>query len=98
MNSFKRRSQLRGKSSKDIPSIADRHDQSIHGASTIYINESLTPYRRKLFGKINEFKRSRGWKHIWSVNGKILLRHTDNSEVVGFVTFEDFDQFLDRLS
>jgi hypothetical protein len=61
---FKRRSQLRGKSLKDIPSIADRHEQSIDGASTIYINESLTPYRRKLFGKINEFKRSRGWKHI----------------------------------
>jgi hypothetical protein len=28
-------SQLRGKSSKDIPSIADWHDQSIHGATTI---------------------------------------------------------------
>ena len=35
-------------------------------------NESLTPYRRKLFGKINEFKRTNKWKYIWTVNGKIL--------------------------
>jgi hypothetical protein len=57
-------------------------------------NESLTPYRRKLFGKINEFKHTNKWKYIWTVNGKILLRQTDDSNVLGFTTCDEFDQFL----
>ena len=48
---YKRRSQLTGKKSKDIPCIANEYGKSIHESNKIYINELLTPYRRKLFGK-----------------------------------------------
>ena len=91
---YKRQRQLTGKKSIDIPCVANEYGKSIYESNKIYINESLTPYRRKLFGKINEFKRTNKWKHIWSVNGKILLRQTDDSSVVGFTTYEEFDQFL----
>ena len=87
---YKRRRQFTGKKSIDIPCVANEYGESIYESNKIYINESLTPYRRKLFGKINEFKRTNKWKHIWSViNGKILLRQTGDSSV-------EFDQFLNK--
>ena len=44
-----------------------------------YINESLTLIRKKLLGQVkNEFKRANMWRHLWTVNGKILLRQRDS--------------------
>ena len=48
--------------------------KSIFSDNKIHINESLTTYRKRLFGKINTFKQQRNHKFLWTANGKILLR------------------------
>jgi hypothetical protein len=75
---YKRRSKLIGKKSKDIPSVAKEYGKTIHESNSIFINESLTSCRKKLLGRVNEYRRSNRWKHIWTINGKILLRQSDN--------------------
>ena len=48
--------------------------KSVFSDNKIHINESLTTYRKRLFGKINTFKQQRNHKFLWTANGKILLR------------------------
>ena len=47
---------------KDIPGLGS------DGGGRVYISESLTPSRKKLFGEINKIKKSRKWKIIWTQN------------------------------
>ena len=68
-------------------SIADR-------PTKIYINESLTAYRRRLFGKLNSFKNINKWKYLWTTNGTIHLRQMDSSQTFHFNTMEDFEEFV----
>ncbi len=91
---YKNRSKLIGKKSKDVPLIASEYGKNIHESENIYINESLTLIRKKLLGRVNEFKRANKWRHLWTVNGKILLRQTDSSKVFDFTTNDQFEQFL----
>ena len=49
--------------------------KSVFSDNKIHINESLTTYRKRLFGKINTFKQQRNHKFLWTANGKILLRN-----------------------
>ena len=51
--------------------------KSIFSDSKIHINESLTTYKKRLFGRINTFKQQRNYKFLWTANGKILLRDLD---------------------
>ena len=90
---YKARNKLKSKRSKDLPSV---NADSSHKASkaAIHINESLTPYRKKLFAKILEFKKRNDFKFLWTINGKIMLRESDQSGVHTFTTFEQFDNFV----
>jgi len=56
---------------KDIP-------PSMNNA--IFVNESLTPYNRKLYLEARIFKRENNYKYVWVKAGKIFLKKTDNSE------------------
>ena len=89
---YNSRGKIFGKLAKDIPLISETNTI---GDSKIFINESLTKYRKRLFGRINEFKRTNTkWKYIWTVNGKICLRQSENSTVYNFSTSEQFEEFL----
>jgi hypothetical protein len=92
------RKNLKSKRIKDLPSIAENSVfQSMLSTTTrIHMNESLTPYRKRLFGRILEFKRECKFKHIWTVNGKIMLPETDDSPTLSFVSHEKFDHYLDQ--
>ncbi len=61
---YQRRGRLAGKTSKDLSSIAQNQDQRLT-SNKIYINESLTAYRKQLFGKIIQFKRANHFKYIY---------------------------------
>lgn len=91
---YKQRNKLAGKKTKDLPSVAKEFGKSVHNADNIFISESLTPYRKKLFGRINEYKRNNKWKYLWTVNGKILLRESDSSRVFGFTTNQECEDFV----
>ena len=91
---YKQRSKLHGKDTSCLPSVAAELGKSIADRPTkIYINESLTAYRRRLFGKINSFKNTNKWKYLWTTNGTIHLRQTDSSQTFHFDTMEDFEEF-----
>ena len=91
---YKQRSKLHGKDTSCLPSVAAELGKSIADRPTkIYINESLTAYRRRLFGKINSFKNTNKWKYLWTTNGTIHVRQTDSSQTFHFDTMEDFEEF-----
>ena len=63
---YKRRNQLIGKTVKDLPSVKSQVSNSneTRGPKKIYINESLTGYRRQLLGRINKFKKEKNFKFL----------------------------------
>ena len=67
--------------------------ESIPSGSKIRINESLTVYRKRLFGKIHKFKQDNKFKFLWTGNGTIYLRESESSTVFRITTFEEFDHF-----
>ena len=90
---YKKRKNLKSKRYNDLQTVASA---GISHKAPIHINESLTTYRKRLFGRILEFKREHNYKFIWTANGKIMLRETDTSPTKCFVTFEKFDEFVDE--
>lgn len=51
------------------------------GKKPIYINESLTKDNRILLSKCKEFKKKNNIKFLWTRNGKILMRKSDNAQI-----------------
>ena len=92
---YKKRASLMRKSMKDLLSVAKKTGKSIQRVNKIYIDESLTSYRNRLFGRIRKFKKSNKFKFLWTVNGKISLRVSKTSTVYKFTTHEEFEEFLD---
>ena len=72
---YSKRKHLKSKRTKDLPSVAcEIESDAVSQKAQIHINESLTPYRRRLFGRLLQFKPNHGYKFIWTTNGKILLK------------------------
>ena len=53
---YKKKKNLIGKKSSLLPSVQAEMGKSVFSDNKIHINESLTTYRKKLFGRINAFK------------------------------------------
>ena len=66
--------------------------------SKIHISESLTGYRKQLFGRINDFKRKNHYKYLWTANGKIMLKAQDSSQTKSFATHEEFEDYIEQIS
>ena len=49
---------------------------------TIYVNEHLTSHNKNLFSLAKDKKKALHYKHLWTRNGKIFMRKTDESEVI----------------
>lgn len=52
---------------------------------TIYINESLSPYYRRLFKSTRQFCRDNNYKYCWVQDGRLLVRKTDSSRIFRIV-------------
>ena len=88
---YKHQKNLVGKNISHLPSVED-------GNGKIFINESLTSYRKRLFGRIREYKRNNNLKYLWTSNGKIMLKVNDTSPTQAFVTHEQFEDYFDQIS
>ena len=88
---YKHRKNLVGKNISHLPSVED-------GNGKIFINESLTSYRKRLFGRIREYKKKNNLKYLWTSNGKIMLKVNDTSPTQAFMTREEFEDYLDQIS
>ena len=90
---YKNRRRLVKVTSEKLPSISRSGSKS---KEKLFINESLTPYRKRLFGKINRFKKDNGFKFLWTQNGKILLKEHESSRTYSFTKESELNTFLDR--
>lgn len=48
----------------------------------VYINEALSPARRRLFAEARKAKKDNGYKFLWVRNGRILMRKDEKDEVI----------------
>ncbi|XP_046685349.1 uncharacterized protein LOC124371080, partial [Homalodisca vitripennis] len=48
----------------------------------VYINESLTPMKRKLMAEARKFKRENNYQFVWVRDGRIFLRKEEASKVI----------------
>ena len=93
---YKKRKNLVGKNTSHLSSQSLAETSA--GNSKIYINESLTNYRKRLFGRIKEYKRMNNVKYLLTSNGKIMLKVNDASATEAFTTHEEFEDYLDQIS
>ena len=96
---YSKRKNLKSKRTKDLPSVVCEPESAVvsHKAH-IHVNESLTPYRKRLLGRILQFKRHHNYKFIWTANGKIMMKKTESSSTKCFVTHGEFKEFFDELN
>lgn len=95
---FKKCKHLAGKNIRHLPSLQTEIGESISRSNKIYINESLTGYRKRLFRRIKEYKRKNNVKFLWTSNGKIMLKASETSATEAFTTHEHFEDYLDQIS
>ena len=95
---YKKRRNLIGKNISNLPSVQAAMGLAATSNNKIHINESLTGYRKQLFGRINDFKRKNNYKYLWTANGKIMLKAQDSSQTKSFVTHEEFEDYIEQIS
>ena len=86
-NFYSKRKNLANVKVKDLP------DLSLNSPNKVFISESLTPYRKKLFGNVNQVRKRLNWRFIWTNNGKIYTRESESTPIFAFETEEDFSKF-----
>lgn len=60
----------------------------------VYINESLSPARRRLFVLAREVKRSKNFKYLWVRGGKVFLRREDGAPVIHVTCQADLSKLI----
>lgn len=58
----------------------------------VYIQENLTLHDRELLRSIKAAAREKGYRYVWHVNGKVLVRKTDGARAVHVKNTEDFER------
>uniref|UniRef100_A0A8D8VWF8 PHD-type domain-containing protein n=1 Tax=Cacopsylla melanoneura TaxID=428564 RepID=A0A8D8VWF8_9HEMI len=57
--------------------------------SPLYVNEYLSPYYRKLFYEAKKIKNEKDYAYLWVRDGKILLKKTQDSNVMRLMCMGD---------
>lgn len=58
----------------------------------IFINEYLSRRKKQLLWKTRKFKLEKNYKFVWTKNGRILLRKTENSQIIQVHSQEDLEK------
>lgn len=58
----------------------------------IYVNEHLCPTLKQLLGTAIGRKRDHGWKSVWSYNGTIFAKQSDDAPIVRIQHHEDLSK------
>ena len=58
----------------------------------VFINENLSRESKALFKKANEIRKQKSWRYIWSNYGAILMRKSDDSQVLRIRSDKDLDR------
>lgn len=57
--------------------------------STIFINEPLCPYYKRLFYEANKIKTDKGYLYLWIKSGSILIKKDANSKIMKISCMDD---------
>ena len=57
------RRKLARKKAKDLPNL------NLSSEADVFVSESLTSFKKKLFGDVNKVKKHLKWKYIWTYKG-----------------------------
>jgi hypothetical protein len=72
---------------------------SMRGEDVVYINRSLTPRRRRIFGKARMLLKEGKIKHLWTdAVGRIKVRVVDGGEVLVLRSEADLQPFRDPVN
>ena len=78
--------------------IQDLPFLNLKSTENLYISESLTPYKKQLFSKVNKQKKKLKCKYIWTRSGIIFIKANKNSTTtLSFDTLEDLAKFQNEL-
>jgi hypothetical protein len=61
---------------------------------TVYVNEALTPARRRLLAAARQVRKDKNFRHLWVRGGKIFLRKEDGSTVIQVTCQADLDKIV----
>lgn len=64
----------------------------------LYVSESLTPLRKKLFGLVNDARKQLKWKFIWTNNGKVYVKKNEESGTTIIDSSDDLNKFKERYN
>ena len=78
---------LARKKAKDLPNL------KLSSKADVFVSESLTSIKKKLFGDVNKVKKHLKWKNIWTYNGRIFIREDENKPSFSFDNAEDLHKF-----
>ena len=81
------RGKLARKKAKDLPNL------NLSSEAHVFVSESLTSFKKKLFGDVNKVKKHLKWKYIWTYNGRIFIREDENKPSFSFENAEDLHKF-----
>lgn len=65
-------------------------------AEVIYMNESLTSTRRKIFNAARTLRKEKGYTYIWIKNGKIFLRNNEGDKAVLLTSLEQVEKLKNQ--
>lgn len=63
-------------------------------AAVVYINDSLSPERRKLFNAARSVKRDKQYTFLWVKNGKIFMRKNQGDRFVVIESQDDLNRLM----
>lgn len=65
------------------------NDLGLENTAPVYVNEHLCPALKKLLAMAVKRKHEYHWKSVWSHNGKIFSKQTDDSPIVSITNEND---------
>ena len=95
---FNARKKLKSKQSEDLPAVQIQSETSSFSHKCCDSYKWKSDSLQKALIKILDFKKNHHFKYLWTSNGKIMLCESDTSTTHSFVSFEEFDEYLDSLS
>lgn len=74
----------------DMPTTAN--NVSTHG-KPVYINEHITSFKKLLFKKARDLKRSKKVKFAWVKNGSVYIRESEKSKIIHLKQFDQCNEY-----
>jgi len=63
----------------------------------VFINVNLTKRNKHLFSLSNAERNKFSWKYIWTINGRILLRQSNDSRVIAIRSEKDVEHIKNPM-